>query len=283
MELFDSHAHLQGPEFDDDREVILLHARSAGVTGILLPGEDLTTSQRVAVIAGQFPGVYGAAGFHPHEASRLTPDGLEGIEKLLGQPRMVAVGEIGLDFHYDHSPRDVQVEAFMTQLDLARRSAMPVIVHCRDAWDALDDTLALWAQDAVPAYGGQPLGVLHYYSSDLETAWRYIELGFLISIHTSVTHPKAQALREVAAALPLASLVIETDSPYGAPQAYRGKRNEPAFVIEVAKKIAEVRGESLEAVSAATTANARRLFRLETSSDAVKAAPQRASSMEAAR
>ena len=282
MELFDSHAHLEGPEFDDDLDVTLLNARSAGVTGIVLPGEDLTTSQRVAVIAAQFPGLYGAAGFHPHEASRLTPDGLAGIEKLLSHPRLVAVGEIGLDFHYDHSPRDVQVEAFLTQLGLARSHAMPVIVHCRDAWEALDDTLAFWAREAAPAYHGRPLGVLHYYSSDLETARRYIGLGFLISIHTSVTHPRANALREVAAALPLESLVIETDSPYGAPQAYRGKRNQPAFVIEAAKKIAEVRGQSLEVVAAATTANARRLFRVGASPDGAQASLQ-ASMTEVAR
>ncbi len=223
------------------------------------------------MIAEQFAGIYGAAGYHPHEASRLTPESLGGLEKLLAHPKMVAVGEIGIDFYRDHSPRHVQIDAFMAQLDLARRLTLPVIVHCRDAWDALDETLAPWAREAASAYRGLPLGVLHYYSSDIETAQRYIGLGFMISIHTSVTHPKLTLSREVAAALPLDSLVIETDSPYGAPQAYRGKRNEPAFVLEAAKKIAEVRGQSLEEVAAATTANAKRLFRISAPTAGTKA------------
>ena len=260
---FDSHAHLQEPEYEDDLDVVIAEARAAGVAEVLLPGEDVTTSQRAAMLASRFDGLYAAAGFHPHEAAKLTPTGLEAIERLLAQPRVVAVGEIGLDFYRDHSPRDKQIEAFQSQLTLAAKHALPVVVHCRDAWEALDETLAPWARDAAPRYGGQPLGVLHYFSSDVETAGRYIKMGFLISIHTSVTHPKSAQLREVAAALPLEALVIETDSPYGAPQAYRGQRNEPAYVVEAANLIADLRGVSPAVVAAATTANARRLFRVD--------------------
>ncbi|HLF79308.1 MAG TPA: TatD family hydrolase [Dehalococcoidia bacterium] len=271
IELFDSHAHLQEPEYEDDLDVVVAEARAAGVNEIVLPGEDVTTSQRAAVVAERFAGVYAAAGFHPHEAAKLTQEGLSRIEALLSQPKVVAVGEIGLDFFRLHSTQAEQLNAFMVQLDLAQRHTMPVIVHCRDAWEALEETLAPWAQQAAPSYRGPHLGVLHYFSSDVATARRYFELGFLISIHTSVTHPKAGQLREVAAALPLEALVIETDSPYGAPQLYRGKRNEPAFVVEAAKKVAEVRSESIDVVANATTANARRLFGLDRRKDAALA------------
>jgi TatD DNase family protein len=263
IELFDSHAHLQEPEFEDDLDAVVVEAAVTGVGGIVLPGEDVTTSQRAALLAERMDGIYAAAGFHPHEASRLTPDGLAAIERLLAQPRVVAVGEIGLDFYRLHSGVEHQVAAFEAQLALAAKHRLPVIIHCRDAWEALEDLLPPWAQANHAAYGATPLGVLHYFSSDLETARRYAGLGFLVSIHTSVTHPKATRLRHVAAELSLDALVIETDSPYGAPQAYRGQRNQPSYVIEAAGQIARDRDLDLEAVGAATTANARRLFGLD--------------------
>jgi len=268
IELFDTHAHLQEPEFEDDLDDVLRAAAAAGLTGIVLPGEDVTTSQRAAYLAGHYAGVWAAAGYHPHEASQATAEGLTKIERLLEEPHVVAVGEIGLDFFRNHSPRDAQTLAFTAQLDIAAAHVMPVVVHVRDAWEAVDQTLVPWAKRVAASYAGKPLGVLHYYSSDVETATRYVDLGFLISIHTSVTHKKSALLRDVVAALPREALVIETDSPYGAPQAYRGKRNEPAYVLEAAQAIAQVRGESLETVAAATTANARRLFRLDAPVDA---------------
>jgi TatD DNase family protein len=247
---------------------VLRAAGAAGLSGIVLPGEDVTTSQRAAYLAEHYAGVSAAAGFHPHKASLATAESLGKIERLLEQPHVVAVGEIGLDFLRNHSPVEAQIGAFGAQLEIAAAHTMPVIVHCREAWQALDGSLMPWAQRVGASYAGRPPGVLHYFSSDVETAKRYVDLGFLISIHTSVTHKKSAQLREVAAALPLEALVIETDSPYGAPQAYRGKRNEPAFVIEAAKAIAEARGETLETIAAATTANARRLFRLDSPAEA---------------
>jgi TatD DNase family protein len=206
--------------------------------------------------------VYFAAGYHPHEASRLDAAALRRVRDLLSHPRAVAVGEIGLDYYRMHSPRREQLAAFEAMLELARDLARPVIVHCRDAADDLAARLETWSARAKSAFEGYPLGVMHYFSGTPKEASRYVDLGFLISIHTSVTHPKAHGLRQVAAEVPLSALVIETDSPYGAPQSVRGKRNEPAFVSEAAAKIAEVRGLTVEEVARATTANAARLFRL---------------------
>jgi TatD DNase family protein len=180
------------------------------------------------------------------------------------------VGEIGLDYYRDLSPRDVQRRVLLRQLETAARAGKPVAVHGREAHDDLLPMLEAWSRGMGGALPGgrlstaslRPLGVMHYFSGDTALALRYIDLGFLISVHTSVTHPKAATLRAVAREAPLSALVIETDSPYGAPQRYRGKRNEPAYVIEAAAKVAELRAVSIEAVAGATTANALRLLGL---------------------
>ncbi len=262
IDLIDTHAHLQGPEFDADREAVIARAAAAGVTAIVVPAVDAATAGAAIGIAERQPGVFAAAGCHPHEASCLTPGDLAQIEALLCHPRVVAIGEIGLDFYRMHSPRDVQIAVFEQMLGLAERHALPVIVHSREAGDTVYRLLAAWSRRAAPAFEGRALGVMHYFSGTAAEAQGYVDLGFVISAHTSVTHPKAALLREAVAAIPLASLVIETDSPYGAPQAHRGRRNEPAFVAEAAAKIAAIKGISLEAVAAATSANAARLFRL---------------------
>ena len=172
------------------------------------------------------------------------------------------MGEIGLDFYRMHSSVAEQEAALSAQLELAAKHTLPVVIHCRDAWDAAEPLLGAWAKRVASAFAGRPVGVLHYYTHDVETARHYVELG-LPRLHPHLGHPPQGAqLREVAAALPLESLVIETDSPYGAPQVRRGKRNEPSYVVEAARQIAEVRGVSIEEVAFATTANARRLFRL---------------------
>jgi len=261
IELFDTHAHLQEPEFSEDRDAVFECAAAAGVRQILLPAVDLETGKAALEIAGSREGVYVALGYHPHESSRLTVADFETLEALLGRPEVVAVGEIGLDFYRLHSPADVQVQVFGKMLDLAANHDLPVVIHCRDAGDALRPILEEWAQ-SVANKVGRPLGVLHYFSEDAVVAQRYVDLGFLISIHTSVTHPKAEQLRAVAAAIPLEALVIETDSPYGAPQSRRGKRNEPAFVVEAAQAIADAKGIRRDDVAEATTTNARRLFRV---------------------
>jgi TatD DNase family protein len=264
----DTHAHLQEPEFAEDADAVILRAREAGVSTLVLPAVDLASSRDGLELARRHEGVHATAGYHPHEASRLDGASLAAVEGLLEDERVVAVGEIGLDFYRMHSPREAQVAALDAMLALAERRAMPVVVHCRDAWEAMAEQLVPWVRRVAAAFEGRPLGVLHYFTGTLEEAHRYIDLGFAISVHTSVTHPKQGALREVIAQLPLESLVIETDSPYGAPQAYRGKRNEPAYVVEAAKQIAVLHHANFDYISAVTSANARRLFGLPVTVDA---------------
>ena len=258
----DTHAHIQGTEFDADREDVIRRATQAGVRTIVVPAVDIGTTETALALAKNYEGTFATAGYHPHEASKLRPAALSQIEALLAEDNVVAVGEIGLDFYYEHSSRRDQIAALEAQLDLAARHALPVVIHCRDAWPELQPLLAPWAQRVAPSFGGQPLGVLHYFSGSIEDALLYHGLGFLISVHTSVTHKKADALRGVVAALPLNALVIETDSPYGAPQSARGKRNEPAYVVEAARSIAALHATTLDEVAEATSRNAGRLFRL---------------------
>jgi TatD DNase family protein len=258
----DTHAHIQGDEFVPDLGAVLRRAREAGVERMILPAVDNETAHTALDIADAHPGIYTSAGYHPHEASRLDELALTEVDLLLGHARVVAVGEIGLDYFYYHSSREEQLTAIERQLALAERHALPVIIHCRDAWEDAASVLEPWARRVQPAFGDRPVGVMHYFSGTLEQACFYIDLGFVISVHTSVTHPKQSGLREVVTELPMESLVIETDSPYGAPQSYRGKRNEPAYVVEAARQIADQKGVTLDEVAAATTANAARLFRL---------------------
>jgi TatD DNase family protein len=261
-EFVDTHAHLQGPEFSDDASAVIQRAREAGVTAIVVPAVDLASAQAGLALAARHDGVYSTAGYHPHEASRLDTAEIDAIKALVTEPEVVAIGEIGLDFFRMHSSEREQRVALDSMLDVAQRVSLPVVIHCRDAWEAMAEHVVPWARRVASAFGGRPLGVMHYFTGTLEEARRYVDLGFLISVHTSVTHPKASSLRDVVAQLPLETLVIETDSPYGAPQSVRGKRNEPAYVVEAAKQIAELHGVVLEDVAKLTTANARRLFRL---------------------
>jgi TatD DNase family protein len=262
VNLVDTHAHIQGVEFTDDLDAVVERAEAAGVSQIVAPAVDLESAKASLLLAGRYEGVYATAGYHPHDANTLTGAALAEVDALLAQPKVVAVGEIGLDYFRFHSTREEQLETIEKMLALAERHAMPVIVHCRDAWDDMEAVLTPWARRVASAFDGRPLGVLHYFSGTVEQARSYIDLGFVISLHTSVTHPRSAQMREVASALPLESLVIETDSPYGAPQAYRGKRNEPSYVVESCKRIALERGISETLVAEMTTANARRLFGL---------------------
>ncbi|MDP9236416.1 MAG: TatD family hydrolase [Chloroflexota bacterium] len=261
MRLIDTHSHIHDSDFDADRDAVLARAREAGVELILTLGVDATNSRAAVALAERSDTVLAAAGVHPHDAAAATDADLDELEELAPHPRVAVVGEIGLDFYRDLSPRDQQLRVLRRQLQTAARVSKPVAVHARKAHDEMMPLLADWSREMggrLP--DGRPLGVMHYFSGDTELASRYIELGFLISVHTSVTHPKAAVLTEVARTTPLQHLAIETDSPYGAPQRYRGKRNEPAYVAEAAGRIAELKETSVEAVAEATTANAMRLF-----------------------
>ncbi len=207
-------------------------------------------------IAEQHDWIYASIGVHPHEAKQLTPEHLDQLTRLAKHPKVIAWGEIGLDYFYDHSPRDVQDRVFREQLALAHQAKLPVIIHCRDAWP---DTLQVLEEAWRPTGLG---GILHCFTSTFEDAQRGLDMGFLISFAGNSTYPKAANIREVAKALPLENILIETDSPFLAPQGYRGKRNEPAYVGEVAKAIASVRNLGPEDIATATTANFQRFFKL---------------------
>jgi len=258
MELIDSHAHIDFPQFAEDREAMLERARAAGVETLLAVGTGPGPEKLDAALpfAERYDWIYTTVGIHPHEAKEVTKHHRDELARLAKHPKVIAWGEIGLDYFYDHSPREVQHKVFCDQMTLAQQARLPVVIHCRDAWA---DCLDLLEEHWKPTGFG---GILHCFSSTLEDARRGIELGFLISFAGNSTYPKAQNLRDVAKALPLEKILIETDSPYLAPQAYRGKRNEPAYVAEVARTLASVRNLSPDEVAAATAVNFRRLFRL---------------------
>ena len=261
--LIDTHAHLDMPQFEADRAAVVERAQAAGVEVIINAGADLESSRRAVALTEQYPGVYAGVGVHPHDAKTLDGDALAALRELARQPKVVAVGEIGLDFYRNLSPQDVQRRAFQAQLAWAARLGKPVIVHDREAHAEVLKALTSW----VAGLAGSPLagrvGVLHSFSGDLLMAKRAIDLGFYISISGPVTYQNARRLAEIIQALPLDRLLIETDCPYLTPHPHRGKRNEPAYVRLVAEKVAEIKGLTLDEVATATTANARRLFELE--------------------
>ncbi len=256
MSLFvDSHAHVSAPEFDADRSDVLARARAGGVVGILevaLSGPEPTFEKALA-LAEAHEGIHVALGVHPHDAKVYSPDLEQRLWELSAHPKVIAWGEIGLDYHYEHSPRHVQREVFVRQLHLAERRGLPVIIHSRDA-EA--DVLAILQE-----WRGRVQGVLHCFTGSLRMARRCVEMGWYVSFSGILTFRNASELADVARELPRERVLIETDCPYLAPVPYRGKRNEPLFVREVARRLAEVWGESPEEVGRQTAENFRTLFR----------------------
>ncbi len=259
--LFDSHSHIQMSQFDGDRDAAIRRARDTGLVGQLVLGTDVASSVNAIELATAEPDIYAAAGCHPHDAKDMDEASLAKLAELAEDPHVAVVGEIGLDFYRNLSPHDVQIDILNQQLELAGNVSKPVALHGREAHQALFPFVEAWSRrmgGQLP--DGRRLGVMHYFDGDLELAKRYVELGFFISIHCSVTYPNAGALTEVAAELPLDVLLVETDSPYGPPQSHRGQRNEPAYLEEAVVKIAQLRSEKIERVAEATTANAIRLL-----------------------
>ena len=250
MPLIDSHAHLDDPQFEGDREVVIARARDAGLVAILNAGIDPASSRASVGLAGTHDLVYAAVGVHPHDATSVTPAVLAELRTLARHPKVVAIGEIGLDYYRDLSPRAAQRQAFADQLALAEELSLPVVVHSRDAHD---DVLVMLR-------GFSGTGVIHSYSAGPERLDEVLAMGFYIGLSGPVTFPKAQRLRAVAAAVPLDRLLIETDCPYLTPLPYRGRRNEPAYVQYVARQVARARNVPEERVMQATTDNVYRLF-----------------------
>ncbi|HET9480479.1 MAG TPA: TatD family hydrolase [Candidatus Polarisedimenticolia bacterium] len=249
----DSHAHLSMAAFEGDLADALERARQAGVTRIMTCATSMADARANLQIA-QGHGLMASAGFHPHQAKHLDAAALAELEALLdASAGIAAVGEVGLDFHYDYSPRDVQVEAFRSQIRLARRFGLPLIVHCRNAREQLRRLL-------VEEGAGETGGVLHCFSEDAEFAGVCLDLGFYISFSGIVTFGTAGAIREAARTVPLDRLLVETDAPYLAPVPYRGRRNEPAHVVQTARFVAGLRGVPIEAIAQATSRNFDTLF-----------------------
>ena len=252
-ELIDTHAHLDSPEFADRIPTVIERALQAGVSQIVTIGVNIKTSRKAARIAEKYERIYASAGIHPHDAFLLRPEDLRDLVEIASASKVVALGEIGLDYFRDRQPRQVQRECFRSQLETAATIAKPVVFHIRDAWEDFFQIASEFAASLPPS-------VMHCFSGDWAIARRCLDLGFYLSIPGVVTFPKAEFLQEVAKRAPLDRLLVETDAPYLAPVPYRGKTNEPAFVLHTAIKIAECRKEPLENVAARTTENARTVF-----------------------
>jgi TatD DNase family protein len=245
--LVDTHCHLDDPKFDHDREQALERALAAGVTRLMAIGTgngppDLEAAIR---LAERYPAMYATIGVHPHDASKATGETFARLRDLAAHPKVLAFGEIGLDYHYDFSPRDVQRAVFERQLALAAEARKPIVIHTREAWE---DTLA--GVTSLP-YGG----IMHCFTGDAAQARQALDRGFHLSFGGVLTFPKAEALREAARIAPDDRILVETDCPYLAPVPHRGKRNEPAFVVETARRLAEVRGTTPENIAQLTTRN----------------------------
>jgi TatD DNase family protein len=261
--LVDSHCHLQDPGFDADRDDVLERARRAGVSAFVVVGMDLESSRRAVDLADSHSDVYAAVGLHPHNAKQLDADTLGALERLAHSPKVVAVGEIGLDLYRKLSPPEAQMDAFQRQLELARRLSRPVIIHSRRADEETHDVLASYEQQALPDWPkDRPLGVMHCFAGDLMLALRYIQIGFMLSIPGTCTYPKAERICAVAAGIPLRWMAVETDAPYLTPQSHRRHRNEPAYIADTVARIADLRGDSFQSIASRTAVATAWLFGL---------------------
>ncbi|MCC5467672.1 TatD family hydrolase [Pelosinus baikalensis] len=250
--LFDSHAHIDDEKFDIDREEVIQRAIDNGVTGIINVGASMESSARSIALAEKYEGIYAAVGIHPHDAKDALDTDYEQLVRWTALDKVVAIGEIGLDYYYDFSPREVQRSVFIHQLDVARQTNMPFIIHDRDAHGDLLEILKKEAKGLK--------GVLHCFSGSLEMANEVIKMGLYISIAGPVTFKNAAKLPEIVTKVPLEYLLVETDSPYLTPQPYRGKRNEPAYVKLVAEQVANLRGIEMDVLAKATSENVKKLF-----------------------
>jgi TatD DNase family protein len=255
VKLVDSHCHLDDEKFAADFDAVVERARAAGVERMMAIGTgngppDLEVAVRLAAERECF---YATVGVHPHDASKATAESFDRLRELAANPKVLAIGEIGLDYHYDFSPRDVQQQVFREQLRLAKSAGKPVVIHTREAWS---DTLRLIDE-------GKPAAVImHCFTGGAEDARQCVERGFYLSFGGVLTFPKAENVREAARLVPADRLLVETDAPYLAPVPHRGKRNEPAFLVDTVRRLAEVRGVAFEEIASLTTSNFERLFEL---------------------
>jgi TatD DNase family protein len=262
----DSHCHLENKRFDSDRADVFARAKAAGIEALLAigngDGPGTGTLDCAVKLAQQYDWVYATAGIHPHEAELAKQADFDELERLSHHPKVIAWGEIGLDYYYDHSPREVQQRVFIQQMEMAHAAKLPIVIHNRpsdNSENAWEDLLRLIREHWLSTGLG---GVLHCFTGSVENAKAVLDAGFVVSFAGMVTYPKAQNLRDAAAIVPLDRMFIETDSPYLAPVPYRGKRNEPAYVVETARSIAGLRGVSCEEIGRQTTQNFYNFFGL---------------------
>jgi TatD DNase family protein len=261
LNLIDTHCHLNFHQFDADRAAVVERAARAGVARILIPAVDAESASQAVALAAEYAGVFASVGIHPNDTADFSEADLDPIRDLASAPKVVAIGEIGLDYHWDKSPKEAQWRAFEAQLALVRELEMPVIIHNREASDDVIAILETWARDLPPALRDRP-GVLHSFSAPQSIAERALACGFYLGFTGPITYKNADDLRQIAALMPLDRLLIETDAPYLTPTPHRGQRNEPAYVRLVAERIAALRRLPLDEIASATTANAARLFQL---------------------
>lgn len=254
--LFDSHSHMYSVKFDEDREDVFNRIKEAGVDYVLNAGADLETSMKAIEFAKKYEMFYASVGCHPHDVKDLDEETLQLFKGLVKKPKVCAIGEIGLDYYYDHSPRDLQQHWFKRQIQLAHEVKMPIIIHDRDA---NEDTMKILKEENAFDLGV----VMHCYSGSAELAKQYVKLGAMISIAGPVTFKNARKLIEVVETVPLEHLLVETDAPYLTPEPFRGKRNDSSYVKYTAEKVAEIKGLTFEEIAKATTENAKRFFRIE--------------------
>ncbi len=257
--LIDTHTHLDDARYNDDRDAMIARARESGVERLLTIGCDLVTSQAAVSLAERYPSIFATVGVHPHEARHITDGWYAQLEQLAQHRKVLAYGEIGLDYHYDHSPREVQRARFREQIQLARALRLPIVIHTREAQD---DTIGILREERAGELGG----VFHCFSGDPWLAKEALDLGFYLSFSGVVTFKNAAMLRDIVKWVPMDRILVETDCPYLAPVPYRGKRNEPAYVRFISEMVAEIKSSTeqmtAEDVARITSANARTVFKI---------------------
>lgn len=252
--LVDTHAHLNDEQFNEDRNLVIQRAKEAGVDTIINIGYNKETILTTLDLINQYDFIFGAIGWHPNHAHEMTEEDLDWIEKLTDHPKILAIGEIGLDYYWDYAPKEIQQIVFRKQIQMAKRVQLPIIIHDRDAHS---DICTILQEEGAKEVGG----IMHSFSGSLEMAKECIELGFYISFSGPVTFKNAKKPKEIAKEIPLERILVETDSPYLTPEPFRGKRNESAYVRYVAEKIAELREMDFEKFQEITSENARRILR----------------------
>ncbi|MDD5038514.1 MAG: TatD family hydrolase [Dehalococcoidales bacterium] len=258
-DIIDTHAHLDMAAFDRDRTEVIARALDAGVSTLITVGTDLESSRKAIELSEKYPKILAAVGFHPHDVTKVSKTDIANLGEIARHPRVVAIGEVGLDFYRDYSPHGTQLQALKWQLDLAEKVALPVIIHCRQAEKDMLDILGDWVSRCKsPRKNGR--GVIHCFSGDSDSARQYLDMGFYLSVGAYIGYPGSKKAHDVIRSIPGDRLLVETDCPFLPPQSHRGQRNEPSYLSLTAELLAKIKGESYEEIALETTRNACRLF-----------------------